>query len=493
MSTKTIVIFSLISLLIFSCKKDFFIEGGDGKLSFSNDSIIFDTVFTSVGSITKTFKIYNPNNSAVKIKNINLLNSNNNSVYRINIDGKPFDQFQELTIASNDSLYVFVEATINPNSTSLPFLISDSIQISTQSYTNFIKLIAYGQNANFHLAEPQDISIINQNNDTIIPSYISIDGNNPKIWNNDLPHVVYGYVIIEPGAELIIEEGTKIYFHNNSGLIVGNPFKTQNGGKLTVNGTLENKVIFQGDRLDEYYKDAPAQWDRIWISKGSFNNSINHAIIKNSIVGIQSDTIGSVNVPTLTINNTIIENASDIGMFAQGSHIVGNNNLITNCGRYSLVLNIGGQYDFNHCTFANFYEFDNRNTPSILINNYYEDFNGNIQPRALTEALFTNCIFSGNLEHEIILQENTSVDFNYQFNHCLLKIHSDSSISNYAQTESQKISSNSELFEDYFNNDFLPKENSQAIDNGIPTEIDIDINGISRTPLPDIGALEREN
>ena len=490
---KNIFFFVFLSILFISCKKEFFSDGTGGQLTFSNDSIIFDTVFTSVGSITKTFKVYNQNDYSVKINDIELVNENNLSVYRINIDGEPIENFSSISIPPNDSIFMFVEATINPNSgIPLPFLVSDSIRFSTETFTKYIEIVAYGQNANFHTAEPQDIIIITTENDTIIPSYYSINQN--TTWTNDLPHVVYGYVIIEPGYELTIEAGSNIYFHNNSGIIVGNPlFTDNNGGKITVLGELGNEVTFQGDRLDEYYKDAPGQWDKIWISSGSFDNTINFAVIKNSTIGVQADTLGSTTIPTLKISNTIIDNVSDIGIFAQGSSIKAENNLISNSGRYSLVLNIGGNYDFNHCTFADFHQFGNRSTPSILINNYYEDINSNIQARNLENATFTNCIFSGGLTNELNLQEDLGADFNYMFDHCLIKLHPDSSLSSLNQSNSLKIDSDYDIFEDIQNGNFELSTNSLAIDNGKDTDNSYDILGKLRDDSPDLGAYEKIN
>lgn len=488
---KNIFFFIILSLLFISCKKEFFNEGTGGQLSFSNDSIIFDTVFTSVGSITKTFKVFNRNDYAVKVNDIELVNASNLGVYRINIDGEPIEDFSYVSIPAQDSIFMFVEATINPNSGNpLPFLVSDSIRFSTETFTQYVELVAYGQNANFHTAEPQDIIIITTENDTIIPSYYSINQN--TTWTNDLPHVVYGYVIIEAGYELTIEAGSNVYFHNNSGIIVGNPLFTDNsGGKITVLGELGNEVTFQGDRLDEYYKDAPGQWDKIWISSGSFDNTINYAVIRNSTIGVQADTLGSTTIPTLKISNTIIDNASDIGIFAQGSSIEAKNNLITNSGRYSLVLNIGGNYDFNHCTFADFHQFGNRSTPSILINNYYEDINSNIQPRNLENARFTNCIFSGSLSNELSLQEDLGADFNYMFDHCLLKLHPDSSLSDLNQSNSLKIDSDVDVFEDIQSNNFELSDNSIAINKGKVTNNLSDILEMLRDDSPDLGAYEK--
>ena len=132
---------------------------------------------------------------------------------------------------------------------------------------------------------------------------------------------------------------------------------------------------------------------------------------------------------------------SDIGLFAQGSYVTAYNNVIKNCGRYNLVLNIGGRYQFEHCTFANYYSYGSRNTPVLLMNNYYEDVNENIQLRPLTQAHFTNCIIDGSAAHEIELQNNSYSEFNYTFDHCLIKLHPDSSISNLNQTNSIKVNS----------------------------------------------------
>lgn len=474
--------------IISSCQKDFFQESGPGNLSFSNDSILFDTVFSSIGSATKKFIVYNNNTNPVTIENITLANTDPLNVYRINIDGFPIEQSQNIKLAANDSMFVFVEVTINPNSSQLPYLVTNKLEFETNGNTQSIELVAYGQNANFYT--PMD-NIFISGNDSLNFRYFSIDEN--TIWNNDLPHVIYGYVLIEPNATLTIEEGSQIYFHKNSGIIVGNPILGSNndGGTLIVNGSLDNEVVFQGDRLEQWYADAPGQWDQIWMCQGSKNNQINYAIIRNGTVGIKVDTLGSSSSPTLEINNTIIENMSDIGLFAQGSFVSGHNNLITNCGRYSLVLNIGGRYNFTHSTFANHYLFGSRNTPSILINNYYEDITGTIQIRDLNEATFTNCIIDGSNVHELELQSNSLGNFNYLFDHCLLKIHPDSSISSLNEENSIEINNDINIFNSTLDQDFMISEESPALNSGKSTTVTLDLLGNSRDNTPDIGAYER--
>lgn len=490
MTTRNLLIAILICLGFSACRKDFFADSGPGSLSFSNDSILFDTVFTSIGSATKKFIVYNNNSNPVTIESIRLAQNNTSNVYRINVDGMPIDQSQNIKLAAQDSLFVFIEVTVNPNNENTPYIVTNDLEFTTNGKKQNISLVAYGQNANFYT--PNDNLFISDS-DTINFRYHSISQN--TTWTNDKPHVIYGYVIVEPNATLSIEEGAQIYCHANSALIIGNPIlANNNGGTLNVNGTLGNEVVFQGDRLEQWYQDAPGQWSQIWLAPGSVNNNINYAIIRNGTVGIKIDTLGPSSEPTLKVNNTIIENMSDIGLFAQGSYVTGYNNVIKNCGRYNLVLNIGGRYRFNHCTFANYYSYGSRNTPVLLMNNYYEDINENIQTRALTEADFTNCIIDGSAAHEIELQNNSNSEFNYLFDHCLIKLHPDSSLNNLSQINSLKINSGSSVFVNPQEQDFQLSDNSIAIDAGklsIGNEFLIDILGNSRAISPDIGAYEK--
>lgn len=482
------LIFSFAVILCFTaCKRDFFAESGPGSLQFSNDTIVFDTVFTTVGTITKTLKVYNRNDNPITISSIVLANANSRGVYRLNVDGFSGTSASDIKIAANDSIFIFVEATINPVDGNLPYLVTDSLLFTTNNRTQDVDLVAYGQNANFYT--PKDILFVT-NNDTI--KYHSIDEDTH--WDNTLPHVIYGYVIVEDNASLTINEGCQVYFHKGSGLIIGNPFLTNNGGSLIVNPDYDQKpndpVIFQGDRLDSWYADVAGQWDRIWLSAGSTNNEINNSIIRNGTIGIHVDSVAS-SEPTLEVNNTIIDNMSDIGILAQGSHVLGKNNLITDCGRYSVVLNIGGKYDFKHCTFANYWSYSSRSTASILLNNFYEDINGTIQLRDLTQANFTNCILSGSLTHELDLQKDNSAEFNYNFNHCLLKIHPDTNLSSFSQNNSIKIENNQTVFVDIQNDDYQLSEGSPAINAGIETNVIMDLLNEYRIGLPDMGAYEK--
>ena len=476
----------LLIIFTYSCKKENLPSDGSATLQFSNDTIIFDTIFSSVGSITKQLMVYNNNDYDITT-NVRL-GSNSEAYFKINVDGESGKNIQNIKISSYDSMFVFLEVIINPNNTNNPYLVSDSIIFTTGNKTQNIDLIAYGQDAYFHTANTYGDIIDGEDTSRFL--YHQLECN--EVWNNDKPHVIYGYVIVDPNCQLTINEGTTVHLHKNSGIIVGNPFSSSSGGTIRVNGTLGNEVTFRGDRLDSWYDSLPGQWDRIWLYPGSVNNQFTYTNFQNGTIAIHADTVGN-NIPTAVINNCGIDNMSAIGILGQGAKLEVNNTIITKCGQYSVVCNIGGDYTFKHCTFANYWNFDYRNSPSILLNNYYEGSDGNIYIRDLKNAYFGNCIIDGNLSTEISFQENSIGNFNYTFDHCLLKIdpNEDTGNSDYINIIKNKNPEfvSKQLF-DFHLSETSPC-NSAGDFNIIQSEpiLSLDLEGNPRDNTPDLGAL----
>ena len=476
----------ILTTLLFACKKDIMENSQSATLHFSNDTIIFDTAFHSIGTPTQTLTIYNRNNFDVQTNiSLNLINE---GIFRMNVDGVSGNNHKGIDIPSKDSIFIFLEVTPNQNSSN-DFLLTSNIVFTTGTKQQDVKLVSPGRNANFHL--PHD-NIFTDGTDSINYKYFSISEN--TTWTNDLPHVIYGYVVIEPNATLTIEEGTKIYFHNNSGMFVGNPLligengvPPTNNGTLIINGDIGNEVTMQGDRIDSWYENIPGQWNGIHFVQGSINSTIDYAIISNGTTAIHADSVANSN-PTVTINNTIIENMSSIGILGQGANIAAANTVVSKCGQYTVACNIGGTYNFTHCTFANYWDYNHRSTPSILLNNYYEGADGNIYIRDLDAANFTNCIIDGSLSTEVSFQEQVLGEFNYTFDHCLIKL--DPTIDTDNEHYIYSIINQSPKFVDAYENDFHLNENSPAIDAGIGPS-DIDIEGNPRN-TPDLGAYEFE-
>ncbi|MEO7769031.1 MAG: hypothetical protein ABIS01_16490, partial [Ferruginibacter sp.] len=211
----------ILVLLVASCKKDSFITSSNASIGTSSDSLKYDTVFTSIGSITQTFKITNPNNQKLLLSKVKLMGGTA-SAFKINVNGMPNAEVNNIEILANDSIYVFVSVNINPNTANLPFIVKDSIQILYNGNSRFVQLEAFGQNANFL-------------RNKILKGNIS--------WANNLPYVILGSLQVDTNAVLTIAPGCKIYSHANAPIIVD--------GTLITNGISSSKVIFSGDRLDD--------------------------------------------------------------------------------------------------------------------------------------------------------------------------------------------------------------------------------------------------
>lgn len=467
---------SFFLLLTFSsCQKDKIFDTDPSlKLIFSSDSISFDTVFTTVGSVTRQLKIYNPSNKSIKISSIKLSNDID-SFFKINIDGIASSGLNDVELAAEDSLYIFVKITIDPNEENNPFVIDDQIVFNLNGNTQKVELLAWGQNANYIIADTYVQGL---------PPYkIVAHEFADTTWASEKPFLIYGYAVVDSNAILRINAGTKIHFHNNSGLWI------YKGGAIKVNGTIDDPVIFQGDRLEEFYSDIPGQWDRIWINEGSLENEFNYALIKNGFIGIQAETLQENMGNQLKLNNTIIENMSGIGIFSRFYNIYGSNNVIANCGNYCAAFTMGGSYNFKHTTIANYWTKSIRQTPALFLNNYYTDSDNVIHPIDLNVS-FGNSIIYGNNDEEIQYDENSGAAFNYYFDHCDLKTELNiSDIEKYYEC----LKNEDPLFADYQTNNYMPDSLSPVRNIGsmeIATDSPLDILGSDRTESPDLGAYE---
>lgn len=469
----------LYILFILSCRPEQQFDNNPNlQLVTSLDTVLFDTLFTTINSITKSFKIYNPTSKYLKIEAVEIagrLASN----FRINVNGRSGVYITDVIIRPKDSIWVFVQARIDPTNHNTPYLVTDSILLHLKNKTQKIILIAYGQDAYFHI--PTHPATSN------FPAYSTISG----ILPNDKPHVFYGLVIIPKDSILIIPAGTKLYMHHNANLVAAY------GASLKIFGTKGNEVIIQSDRLDSYYRDLPGNWGRIWLSAGSKDHYIEYAIIKNGKIGIHVDSIGSFNLPTLILKNTIVKNMSAAAMFAQGSWVEAQNCIFANAGEILVWLNIGGKYDFRHCTFANFWQYSTRQLPSVIINNYYKDIFGNYHVRPIENAFFGNCIVWGQLEDELAFDKYpfSSSIYNVNVDHCIVRL--SKNLSQYPVTFNQVIRNINPLFEkpDSFN--FKLSNGSPAIDVGSHNNcvgISTDIEGKPRIigVAPDMGAYEKQ-
>jgi hypothetical protein len=468
--------------ILYTCTREDFKHDRDIRLAFSTDTVTFDTVFTTIGSATLSFKVYNRGKRTAQITSIALAGGEN-SFFRLNIDGEPARIVNNIKIPPDDSLFVFIAVTIDPTNSDNPMVIKDSILFYTNGDFQDVKIIAYGQDV--HLIKGQIIET--------------------QTWTRNKPYLIYNSMAVDTGQTLTIEAGTQIYFHRNSSMIVW--------GQLVVNGDYENPVIFQNDRLEEFYDVIAGQWGTIYIDPISTGNLINHAIIRNSIAGIQIGFPSDYHLPHLEIRNSIIQNVSFAGIYAFGAELTCYNTVIADCAGAAAALLRGGRYRFLHCSISNNGVIGSaRKNPSVLLSNIfynpeYNEITGEYEYVAHTgdieEATFDNCIIYGMLGHELQLIDNQTNLFNFRFNHCLVKAMTDSVDTLDTGHYNALIFNENPRFvndSDRYHLNFMLDTLSPAKDAGDPSLISIypflenDITGEPRTEdgKPDLGAFERK-
>ncbi len=491
-----LLVFLLATLAfgVWSCDPDEdFLIGGDVNLEFSRDTLRFDTVFTELGSATRSFRVYNRADQPVRIDKIRIAGTTGID-FRMNVDGIPGDEIDEVEIFANDSIWIFVEVTIDPDQpiSVSPFVIEDQVIFETGSRESQVYLEAWGQNANYFPS---------RFNAGVAVEFSCENGT--FVWDSELPYVIYGEIIITD-CLLEVAAGTEIYVHG--GIARNDVFGTFNDGFLFTletgsihfNGTAEDPIIIQGDRLESVFDNVNGQWLGLFIGPGSTNNRVEHTLIKNSIIGFSVDSTAS-----LSLSNTIIANTAGPALRLNRASVSAENCLFYDNAVGALQVIQGGSYAFEHCTFANF-GFD---ASAVTLTNF-ECFTPtcNIAVINPIQARFDNCIIFGSRRDEIQLidaderQNPGSGIFDVSFNNCVVRVdelleNNDGRYADFFETLCQGcVNGDREdlLFIDRNMDDYHLDSLSIAIDVGLPISgLEIDLDGVSRDANPDAGCFER--
>lgn len=446
---------------VISCSKDSL--SFDRGVYITSDTLFFDTVFTGAGSVTRSFKIINGNSSKALLSSVKVMGGNASS-FKININGIPGPEQTGIAIPANDSIYVFVSALINPNAASAPFIERDSIAYTFEGATHFVQLQAYGRNANF---------LVNE----------SIAAN--TFWNSPLPYVIIGGLTVNENIALSLAEGVRVYCASNAEITVN--------GTLQVNGTKDAPVIFAGDRLDEPYSHYPAGWKGIRFTDNSKDNSLVFAQVKNAVNAI-SVINPSVNAnPKLTLQQTIIHNAYEAGLYAKNSFININNSLISNCKK-NLRIEKGGTYFFTNCTVAAYSTvYISHTEPGTVLQDFAVENNSTVY--AALDANFTNCIFWGsetNVLNEFEAAKEGNLPFNINMVNSIFKGNEPQYCTLTAcLPNADPVFAVTEIADNVF--DFHLSDGSPAIDTGTGTSFGADLDNNNRSiGATDIGCYEKQ-
>jgi hypothetical protein len=284
-----------------------------------------------------------------------------------------------------------------------------------------------------------------------------------------------------------------VYMHGNSGFFVA--------GKLKINGTKSDSVIFQGDRLEPYFKDLPGNWGYIRFLRTSYDNQLTHTIIKDALYGVIVDSLSENASAKVTLRKCTIKNMFNSGIRAASGSLVAENCLVYNCGDYCAELFYGGDYDFKHCTFVNYGSGTvSHQKPAVLLTNYFE-FNNEYYVFPTTDADFTNCIIYGSLEKELVVDSIASgvTQFDFDFWNCLIRsdeVLPDSRFHSCIKNQDPQFVNGTEDTDGNGNItagfDFHLTNDSPAIDAGTSAAgISDDLDDKPRAGVPDIGCYEK--
>lgn len=356
---------------------DSFTVSTGARLSFSEDTIRFDTLFSTVPSATQTFWVRNESSDGIRILTARL-ERNNQSGYRVNVDGTYLDPVgSDFEVRKGDSILVFVEVTTRENRSEEPQLVEDNLIFTLESgVEQRVNLRTYSWDA-------QKLTDLVIRQDTVIESRV--------------PIIVYGQGIrVEQGATLTLRN-TEFYFHDGAGIdALGN--------------VMAEKCLFRGDRLDRMFSYLPydrvsGQWRGINLSSSDGYNLFTDCEIRNAVDAVVCDST------TLYLYNTVVHNSSGEGLSARHSTVVVDYCQFSNTFGDCLGL-FGCEASIQHSTLAQFYPFSaNRGFALHFVNTEL--------PMAL---VCTNTLVTGYAD-DVVLGEvaDTTVVFDYRFADCLLR------------------------------------------------------------------------
>ncbi len=447
----------LIITIVLSCQKESFYTGSNASLSFSPDTVAFDTVFTSIGSATQSLIVHNPYNQFIKISLI-ALEGGAKSPFIININGVNSSSVTNIEIGPKDSLFIFIQFFLNQTGINNPLFIKDSLLFKTNNHLQYVKLLAYGQ----------DVHIIN--NSTL----------GTQTWPADKPYLIYGTVMVDSLSTLTIAHGATLYFHRNANLVVK--------GSLIANGNFKNNILFLGDRLENIYNNIPGQWGGVILQPGSHNNSFNWVVMKNGTSGLQSGGYDEKNPVDLMLSNTIIQTMSYSCLLAFNSTITSYNCVLANGSTYTCGLKDGGLYNFYQCTIVN-YNANNVSDGALYISDYD---NNNLVNSGNFGAGFYNTIIDGNNPDEVYSDLKGSYTGEPYFENCLVE---SKMYINDTVHFSNCIWNKNPDFENIANLNFQPDSISAARNMGNPSigqlyPFDLNMNSRILNKQPDIGAYQ---
>lgn len=350
------------SVALSSCINDDFDTTGTGLLTFSTDTVAFDTVMTGQGTATKQFVIYNKSDKQVRISSLKVAGLASGAKFYLNVDGEKGSEFRDVEIRGKDSIYVFVEAYLNENTTSELNHVLDRIDMVVNGTTQSVVLSAWGQN--FKRLARDTIK-----EDTRLTA--------------DRPYVVYDTLTVMPGVTLTIDPGVTLYFHDKAALV--------SLGTVKAVGTHDKPIVMRGDRLDHVvgqisFDIMSGQWGGVQLyGPGNVFEYVDIHSSSSGLVVMSSDPA----VQSLYMLNCVLHNSSSYGFMSFNAWVEAYGTEFSDAPK-GVAYFEGGKLRCVNCTFANYYLFEAVDGANIILFDQDEE-----KTYQRLDAVLANCISYG--------------------------------------------------------------------------------------------------
>ncbi|MCM1331682.1 MAG: hypothetical protein NC248_03635 [Bacteroides sp.] len=327
------ILFGITAAIIFlsSCIEDGFSNSPSDQPLYSTDTLHIGDVFTAQGTPTRNFIVYNRHSKGMIISSIKFRDPATSGYFRVNVDGLPGKEFNNVEIRAKDSIYVLVEATIPENGFDSPRVIDAPLDFTVNGVTSTVVINISGRDVN-----------------RITGETLTADTR----FTSSRPYLITDSLVVNPGVTLTIDPGASLYFHDKASLKVR--------GTLIANGTPEAPINFTGDRTGNVVGGIPyelmsGQWDGVRFYETSRENSLSYLSMRNSTSGITIDSIPSDNAE-LTLVNCRLRNTKSTVISSRHTSIDAFGCEFAEAPAGVIYLH-GGNHRFINCTFSNYYLF----------------------------------------------------------------------------------------------------------------------------------------
>ncbi len=362
-----------------SCREYTLSDDPSLRLTFSTDTLRFDTVFTNQGSSTLQLMVYNRNAFAIEIDRIWLDSAH---IFEVNIDGEQdLSRIKQMTINGGDSAFVFVRTRMNKTGLNSAVLTEDHLHFHLKSgVTQAVCLEAYGQDV------------------TRIRTKKVLNGYH---FTSTLPYLIFDTLRID--GNVTIDAGSTLYMHSGACICIT--------GDVTAVGSLDQPIIIRGDRLDQLFDSVPyayagGSWNGIYLQADKPQlYDLAYVDILSGNIGLYCWSSCTGILPNLRMDGCRIHNHTMYGLVLIHVDALVTNTEISNCASYCVYCD-GGTQDFIHTTIASYY--GNTNIRLQPNDNYkpeaaavYIDNLSKTAPQTITS--FYNSIITGYQKEQLIL------------------------------------------------------------------------------------------